>query len=66
MIHAVRNLRSQVNLPGKEAPVIVRAGRIAAAGEERHQIARLCFAAPLTIDSIASAPPGAGGRCGRG
>ncbi len=59
VIHAMRNLRSQVNLPpGKEAPVIVRAPeRIAAwLEEERHQIARLCFAAPLTIDSAASKP----------
>jgi valyl-tRNA synthetase len=59
VIHAVRNLRSQVNLPpGKEAPVIVRAPESTAAclEEERHQIARLCFAAPLTIDSAASKP----------
>ncbi|NMD42111.1 MAG: valine--tRNA ligase [Firmicutes bacterium] len=58
-IRAVRNLRSRVQLPpGREAPVILRPSADAAAVLEsgRHQLSRLAFAAPLTIDPSAEKP----------
>ncbi|MEW5783893.1 MAG: valine--tRNA ligase [Bacillota bacterium] len=59
VIRAVRNLRSQVQLPpGKAAPVILRAPGQASAwlAQERHQIAKLCFAEPLTVERAATKP----------
>jgi len=56
---AIRNLRSQVQLPpGKKAAVIVRAsGKTAGClQEEGHHLARLAFAEPLTIESTAVKP----------
>ncbi len=49
---AIRNLRSQVQLPpGRKAGVIIRAGgRVAATlNEERHHLEKLAFAEPITI-----------------
>ncbi len=56
---AIRNLRSQVQLPpGKKAAVIIRAGGETARclQEESHQLAKLAFAEPLTIDPDAVKP----------
>ena len=56
---AIRNLRSQVQLPpGRKSPVIVRAEGSAAAclEEERHHLSRLTFADPLIIDAGATKP----------
>jgi valyl-tRNA synthetase len=56
---AIRNLRSQVQLPpGKKAAVVVRAsGRSAAClKEESHQMSKLAFAEPLTVDAEAAKP----------
>jgi valyl-tRNA synthetase len=56
---AIRNLRSQVQLaPGRKTPVLVRAGGRAAEclEQERHHLARLAFADPLTIDAGADKP----------
>ncbi len=56
---AIRNLRSQVQLPpGKRAAVIVRArGRAAAClDQERHHLSRLTFTDPLTIQPEAAKP----------
>ncbi len=53
VIKAIRNLRSQVQLPpGKKAPVIIRAGgrRQTFLTEESHHIKELAFAEPVTID----------------
>ena len=58
-IRAVRNLRSQVQLPpGQAAPVILKPSPEAAATleKERHQLSRLSFAEPLTIDPAAEKP----------
>ena len=58
-IRAVRNLRSQVQLPpGQTAPVILKPSPEAAAAleQERHQLSRLAFAEPLTIDPAAAKP----------
>ncbi len=58
-IRAVRNLRSQVQLPpGQAAPVILKPSPEAAATLEqlRHQLSRLAFAEPLTIDPAAEKP----------
>ena len=57
---AIRNLRSQVQLPpGRKTAVIVRAqGRAAAClDQERHHLSRLTFADPLTIHHDAVKPP---------
>lgn len=59
VIRAIRNLRSQVQLPPtKRAPVILRTSeKIATVLEqESHQLARLALAEPLTIDSRAAKP----------
>lgn len=59
-VRALRNLRSQVQLPpGQAAPAILRPSPEAAAvlEQERHQLARLAFAEPLTIDPVAAKPP---------
>jgi valyl-tRNA synthetase len=56
---AIRNLRSQVQLPpGRKAAVVVRAGgRVAAClREESHQMGKLAFAEPLTVDEKAAKP----------
>jgi len=56
---AIRNLRSQIQLPpGKKAAVIVRAGGETARclQEESHQLARLAFAEPLTVEPDALKP----------
>ena len=56
---AIRNLRSQVNLPpGKKAAVIIRAeGQAKICLEaEKHHLSRLAFADPVTIDSAAEKP----------
>jgi valyl-tRNA synthetase len=56
---AIRNLRSQVQLPpGKKAAVIIRAeGRAKTCLEdERHHLAKLAFADPLTIDPTVVKP----------
>lgn len=56
---AIRNLRSQVQIPpGKKAAVVVRAsGRAAAClKEESHQMSKLAFAEPLIVDSGADKP----------
>ncbi|MGI6616374.1 MAG: valine--tRNA ligase [Dethiobacteria bacterium] len=58
-IRAVRNLRSQVQLPpGQKAPVIMRPSPEAAAVLERehHQLLRMAFIEPLTIDPAATKP----------
>ena len=58
-IRAVRNLRSQVQLPPRQAaPVILKPSPEAAATleKERHQLSRLSFAEPLTIDPAAEKP----------
>ena len=58
-IRAVRNLRSQVQLPpGQAAPVVLRPSPEAAAvlEQERHQLARMAFAEPLTIDPASVKP----------
>ena len=58
-IRAVRNLRSQVQLPpGQSSPVILKPSPRAAAvlEQERHQISRIAFADPLTIDSASGKP----------
>ncbi len=58
-IRAVRNLRSQVQLPpGQMAPAILKPSPEAAAAleQERHQLSRLAFAEPLTIDPAAAKP----------
>lgn len=58
-IRAVRNLRSQVQLPpGQAAPVILKASpEVAAVLErERHQLSRLAFADPLVIDPASTKP----------
>ncbi len=59
VIRAVRNLRSQVNLPpGRKAPVLLRASGWSAATleQERHQLTRLAFAEPVQIDPKAAKP----------
>ena len=59
-VRAVRNLRSQVQLPpGQSAPVILRPSPKAAAAleQERHQLRKLAYADPLTIDPAAAKPP---------
>ncbi len=56
---AVRNLRSQVQLPpGRKAAVLVRAaGRAAEClNEESYQLGKLAFAEPLTVDPDAAKP----------
>ncbi len=56
---SIRNLRSQVQLPpGRKAGVIIRAGGEIARclREESHQLARLAFAEPLTIEPDAVKP----------
>ncbi len=58
-IRAVRNLRSRVQLPpGRPAAVILRPSPEAAAVLEsgRHQLSRLAFAEPLTIDPSSGKP----------
>lgn len=58
-IRAVRNLRSRVQLPpGRPTAVILRPSPEAAAVLEsgRHQLSRLAFAEPLTIDPLSSKP----------
>lgn len=58
-IRAVRNLRSQVQLPpGRRAPVILKPSPavVAALEQERHQLSRMAFAEPLTIDPGSSKP----------
>ena len=58
-IRAVRNLRSQVQLPpGQKAPVIMRPSPEAAAvlEQERRQLMRIAFIEPLTIDPAATKP----------
>ena len=58
-IRAVRNLRSQVQLPpGQSAPVILKPSPEKAAVLEwgRHQLCRLAFAEPLVIDPGAVKP----------
>ncbi|MFO7951973.1 MAG: valine--tRNA ligase [Bacillota bacterium] len=53
VIRAIRNLRSQVQLPpGKKAPVIIRATgeKKACLEEEGHHINDLAFAEPVTVD----------------
>ncbi len=59
-IRAVRNLRSQVQLPpGQSVPVTLKPSPEAAVAleGERHQLSRLALAAPLTIDPAAPKPP---------
>ncbi|MDW7739997.1 MAG: valine--tRNA ligase [Bacillota bacterium] len=59
LIRAIRNLRSQVQIPpGIKTAVLVRAGGNAAAcfREESHHINRLAFAEPLEIDPAAAKP----------
>ena len=56
---AIRNLRSQVQIPpGRKAPVVVRAEGQAAVCllEESHQLSKIAFAEPLTVDSAAAKP----------
>jgi valyl-tRNA synthetase len=56
---AIRNLRSQVQLPpGRQAPVLVRAaGRAAEClREESYQLSKLAFAEQLTVDPAAAKP----------
>ncbi len=58
-IRAVRNLRSQVQLPpGQCAPVILKASpeKAALLERERHQLRRQAFAEPLLIDPAAAKP----------
>ena len=58
-IRAVRNLRSQVNLPpGRKAPLLLRASGWAAVSldEERRQLARMTFAEPVEISAYAAKP----------
>ena len=59
VIRAVRNLRSQVQLPpGQGAPVILKPSpeKEALLERERHQLCRLAFADPLVIDPAAAKP----------
>lgn len=59
LVRAIRNLRSQVQIPpGIKTRVIVRASDRAAAcfREEIHHINRLAFADPLVIDADAAKP----------
>ena len=59
LARAIRNLRSQVQLPpGKRSKVLVRASGKAARcfEEEKVQLGRLAFADPLTIDPEAAKP----------
>lgn len=59
VVRAIRNLRSQVQLPpGKKAPVIVRAGGDAETclEEESHHINELAFAEPITVDPEIAKP----------
>ncbi|MFO8192987.1 MAG: valine--tRNA ligase [Bacillota bacterium] len=59
LVRAIRNLRSQVQIPpGLKTRVIVRASDRAAAcfREESHHINRLAFADPLVIDTDAAKP----------
>jgi len=56
---AIRNLRSQVNLPpGKKTAIVVRAGGRSAAclKEESHQLSKLAFVETLTVDAEAVKP----------
>ncbi len=59
VIRAMRNLRSQVNLPpGRKAKVLLRASGQAARSleQERHHLTRLAFAEPVEIDAAAAKP----------
>ncbi len=59
VVRAIRNLRSQVQLvPGNRTAVTIRAGNRTAAclDQERHHLAKLAFAEPLTVDPDAVKP----------
>ncbi|HQD05604.1 MAG TPA: valine--tRNA ligase [Bacillota bacterium] len=59
VIRVLRNLRSQVQLPpGRRVPAVVRPDEEirACLEEESHQISRLSFSEPLTVDSRAEKP----------